>query len=319
MVILIRNVLVIKVRHIFEKINIKGLIVFDEPMSAHTSFKVGGPCSVYASPRDENDILEIFRAAIEHDVPLFVLGGGANILVSDSGITGIVMDMTGLAGWDREGDSLTFGAGMEASRASGIAADEGLSGLAFLYAMPGSIGGSLWMNARCYGESVSGVVRSAYIIDDPAGDGRVTPRWISLDPSLFAYKKSPFQGKRIIIVKASFALTPGKKKALLKEMREHREDRDSKGHFSAPSAGSVFKNNRDFGMPTGKIIDSLGLRGYAVGGARISDLHANIIINTGTATAWDIRNLIEYVEGQVKERLGLDLEREILFTGDWER
>jgi UDP-N-acetylmuramate dehydrogenase len=317
MVILIRNVLVIRIRHIFEKINITGPVTFDEPLSAHTSFGVGGPCGAYVTPSDETDVAKVFGAALEDNIPLFVLGGGANILVADRGIPGIVLDMAGFSDWSREGDNLTFGAGMEMSRAAEIASGEELAGLAFLYAMPGSVGGSLWMNARCYGKSVSDVVRSAYIIDAPAREEPLSARWISLDPVQFAYKKSPFQDKKNIILKASFELAPGEKKTLLDEMREHREDRDSKGHFSAPSAGSVFKNNREFGMPSGKIIDSLGLRGYAVGGARVSDLHANIIINTGTATAWDIRNLIEYVQGQVKERLGLDLEREILFTGDW--
>jgi UDP-N-acetylmuramate dehydrogenase len=100
-------------------------------------------------------------------------------------------------------------------------------------------------------------------------------------------------------------------------MREHEEDRTNKGHFSGPSAGSVFKNNRDFGKPSGRLIDSLGLRGYQVGGARISDQHANIIINTGDASAADIRTLMDYVQEQVHERLGLQLEREVLLVGEW--
>jgi UDP-N-acetylmuramate dehydrogenase len=169
------------------------------------------------------------------------------------------------------------------------------------------------MNARCYERSVSDVLVTAEYLDGDTGRREV----LTVKQEEFGYKKSPFQGKNRLILGASFALEPRPEGEIRAEMEEHRRDREEKGHYRFPSAGSAFKNNRLFGAPTGKIIDQLGLRGLAEGDAQVAPWHGNIIINRGKARAEDIRLLVEQVRTRVKDALGFELEPEILFTGDW--
>jgi UDP-N-acetylmuramate dehydrogenase len=138
-----------------------------------------------------------------------------------------------------------------------------------------------------------------------------------VDRAAFGYKRSPFQGRSCLILEAGFALRPGKPGEIRRTMETHRRDREAKGHYRCPSAGSAFKNSRDFGKATGMIIDELGLRGLRIGGAQVAPYHGNIIINAGGATAADIRALVDEVARRVKDAAGLTLEPEILFVGDW--
>ncbi len=309
--------LVDKVRKFLKKINISGRIAAEEPMSRHTTFEVGGPADIYAEPADFREAAHLLREASRMGLPVFVLGGGANILVSDRGIRGLVMSTVRMAEVRAEGEVLTAGAGAPVSAVAEAAAEAGLGGLDFIYAMPGSVGGALWMNARCYDSSIADVLESVRYLD-----GALEPRRAGAeDPDFMAgfdYKKSPFQRGDMVILEASFRLRRTDPETLWKRMREIREDRTAKGHFLAPSAGSVFKNNRDFGAPSGVIIDRLGLRGLSVGPARVSPLHANIILNTGGATARDIRSLIHAVQDRVFAARGFRLEPETLFVGDWD-
>ncbi len=302
-----------------EKINVASSVRFDEPMSHHTSFRVGGPADVYAAPTSVEDLVTILAEARRAGLPVFAIGGGANILVSDRGIRGVVIDLQRFdtlneaPGKSAAGSRrVRAGAGLAMSDVAAWCADHGLGGLDFLYAMPGSVGGSIWMNARCYGTSISDVLTSVEYVGE---DGEIHTYTVRQED--FDYKRSPFQRAPWVIIGGLFALTPEDPEAIWERMKGHQHDRTGKGHFSAPSAGSVFKNNRAFGSPTGKIIDELGLRGYQIGGARVSDHHANIIVNTGHATATDIRRLIEYVEQEVARRTGLRLEREVLYAGEW--
>ncbi|MFW5728563.1 MAG: UDP-N-acetylmuramate dehydrogenase [Spirochaetota bacterium] len=319
-----------KLKQNLANINIAGAVRVDEPMAEHTTFRVGGPADVYVRPQSVDDVQQVLKLGRREGVRVFTLGGGANILVADAGIRGIVMDMRDFAeisvlerhGVDGQDGARApksgathrarIGAGLPVSDAAAELADRGLAGLDFLYAMPGSVGGAVWMNARCYGSSIIDVLEEVDIVTTE-GDFRT---YLPQDGD-FDYKVSPFQTNGAVILAATIRLREEEPAAIWKRMRDHEEDRTTKGHFSGPSAGSVFKNNRAFGRPSGKIIDSLGLRGYQIGGARISDRHANIIINTGTATARDIRELIEFVEKRVEERLGLRLEREVLYAGEW--
>lgn len=252
------------------------------------------------------------QTALREGVPYFILGGGANILVSDQGVSALVISTAGLDSVLHDGEHLKFGTGLPMSRATEVAAAHGLGGIEFLYSMPGSVGGAVWMNARCYGGSISDSLDSVEYFDE-TGELQV----YTTDQRDFAYKRSPFQNRACVMLNASFRLVPTDPQVLRLRMQEYRADREAKGHFRAPSAGSVFKNNHDYGAPSGKLIDSLGLRGLRVGGAEISPEHANIIINTGTATALDIRTLIESVQDIVHKRLGLELEREVLYVGNW--
>lgn len=317
--------LVASVGKILEKIKLDGFLALEEPMSRHTSFRIGGPAEALVRPSTAEELRRLYTALKAQDVPCFLLGGGANILVADRGIRGVVLDLGSLRGLELlpspgRGTLLEAGAGTPVSEASEFAAASGGSGLEFIYSMPGSVGGAVWMNARCYGHSVCEVLRRVQYLQP---DGRVG--WLEVDAAgqaeapegPWGYKRSPFQSQPWAILKAVFALAPGDPQVMQREMRRVRGDRERKGHFQYPSAGSVFKNNRDFGAPTGQIIDALGLKGRSVGAARVSDLHGNIIVNTGGATAREVLALIHLIEQEVERARGFHLEREVLLVGDW--
>jgi UDP-N-acetylmuramate dehydrogenase len=322
-------------RKFIEKINrdaqFAGTLRFNEPMYRHTTFKVGGPADLWICPCKEifpSYAAVLLKTARAEGFPVFILGEGSNILVSDRGIRGIVLDTGAWKGvGKREDRALPEGerAGMPAFAvkvASGTSVDgltdrlavRGLGGLEFLAGMPGSVGGAVWMNARCYEKSVSDVLLEVEILDEELNRLRVP-----LKREEFGYKKSPFQSRDVLILSAWFAVDFRSSSDIRKEMGEYRRDRREKGHYRSPSAGSAFKNNRSFGAPTGKIIDELGLRGLGSGGARLAPWHGNIIINTGNASAYDIRTLMDEVTRRVREDRGFELEPEILFVGEWDR
>jgi UDP-N-acetylmuramate dehydrogenase len=293
-------------------------IRYNESMAAHSTFRAGGPADCWLRPSGGNFpafAAALFAAARAAHVPVFVLGGGANILAADAGIRGIVLDTGGWAGETgrRQDGIIEFRAGTNLDSAAEIAAEAGLSGLEFLAGMPGSIGGAVWMNARCYGREIADVLTETEIIDC-AGSQPERLR-LPADKSEFSYKHSPFQGRDVLILCASFQLTPGEIPQIRAVMESHRKDRTAKGHYRYPSAGSVFKNNSNFGKPTGQIIDELGLCGLCTGGAQVAPWHGNIIVNTGGASAADIRALIDEVAARVKAATGFDLEPEVIFLG----
>jgi len=289
---------------------------YNESMAAHSTFKAGGPVDCWLRPSGDGFpafAVALFAAVRAEHIPVFVLGGGANILVADAGIRGIALDTGGWAGETgrRQEGILEFRAGTSLDSAAEIAAEAGFSGLEFLAGMPGSVGGAVWMNARCYGQEIADVLTETEIIDFSGSK----PECLRLpaNRSEFGYKHSPFQGRNSLILSASFHLIPGEEQQIRAIMDSHRKDRETKGHYRYPSAGSVFKNNPRFGKPTGQIIDELGLCGLRKGGAQVAPWHGNIIVNTGGACAADIRALIEEVAVRVKTATGFDLEPEILF------
>lgn len=299
------------------KIKLASRITRDEPMGPHTTLGVGGPADLYCRPGSVEEAKRLWRVCRTEGLEVFVLGGGANILVSDRGIRGMVIDLGDIRGIETAGTEVIAAAGTPVSDVSEAAAAQDLAGLEFLYSMPGSVGGSVWMNARCYGSSISDVLEFVDVVRrEPTGElteERMHPRG-----DAFGYKRSPFQGMDCLILKAGFRLRRGSSRDSLETMQAYRADRVVKGHFEHPSAGSAFKNDRSFGEPTGRIIDSLGLRGYRSGGAAVSELHANIVVNTGRATARDVLAVLEHMEQVVLERRGLRLAREILLVGEWE-
>jgi UDP-N-acetylmuramate dehydrogenase len=300
------------VRELAGKIKIDGIVTADEPMREHTSFRIGGPADLYAAPRTVRDLTRLLSALRDDGVPLFILGGGTNLLVSDRGIRGAVVDTRFLREMRRDGSLITAGAGAEVSAVSALAADGGLSGMEFAYFLPGSLGGALWMNARCYERSVSDILESAQCLEED-----LSVNSIAIRAEEWGYKLSPFQGTRRVVLSAGFRLTPGDPREVRAKMETHRRDREAKGHFLFPCAGSVFKNNRAFGAPTGKLLDSLGLKGRRIGGAQVAPFHGNIFINVGGATAADMKALIELAEKETQEKLGFSLEREVILAGEW--
>jgi UDP-N-acetylmuramate dehydrogenase len=294
------------------KIKLRGRFTTAEPMSAHTSFRLGGPADLYVVPADPEDLAAALSILRDEGVPVLLLGGGTNLLVADRGIRGAVVDLTGIRGLAVGHGTMSALCGTPMDDAAEFARDRGLAGLEFAASLPGTVGGAVWMNARCYDREVADALESVESLDD-----RLVLQRRTIDPEAWGYKRSPFQSAAEVIVRAVFRLSPGDPRAIGAEMRRHREDRVAKGHFLHPCAGSVFKNDRSFGKPTGKLIDELGLKGLAVGGAQVAPFHGNIIVNLGGATAADVRTLIERVEREVAARLGLRLEREVILVGEW--
>jgi UDP-N-acetylmuramate dehydrogenase len=292
----------------------------NEVLARHTTFRVGGPADFYFRPQEtvaslfiEQALYSARQAQLESK-PLFVLGGGANILAADSGFRGVVLDTTDYTGCllEQHDDKteLVVKAGMKSDDIADYAAQRGQSGVEFLAGLPGTIGGAIWMNARCYDTSVSDVLGEVIILDEA---GRQTA--VPFKAEDYAYKQSPFQKRSVVILEARLNVHPKERALIYKTMKEYRADRKAKGHFTWPSAGSVFKNNRSWGRPTGKIIEELGLRGRQIGGAQIAPWHGNFIINIGNAAATDIYSLIRLVEEEAAHRLGITLEREIILLG----
>jgi UDP-N-acetylmuramate dehydrogenase len=298
-----------------------GYLRFDEPMAKHCTFNVGGKADVWVRP--DKFIFPLYttkllKAAKEEGIPVFVLGAGANVVVSDRGFRGIILGTGAYRGISRRKDReekicVLARAGTLADELSFRMVEWGLSGMEFLAGMPGSVGGAVWMNARCYEKSVSDVLLETEILNENFEREKVPFR-----AEDFSYKKSPFQQREVLILSACFTVQPRESTEIRKEMEGYRQDRRDKGHYSFPSAGSAFKNNRDFNEPTGRIIDQLGLCGLSVGGAQVAPWHGNFIINPGNATASDIRTLMGEVVRRVKEERGFDLESEILFIGEWD-
>ena len=291
----------------------RGRIRFDEPLAKHTTFEVGGPAEVFAEPSTVEELkilIEVVRGA---GLPVTVLGTGANVLAADRGVKGVIIHLAGFSGCEVKDNLLTAGAGLPVNDAALRAVEHGLSVLEFFYAMPGTVGGAVYMNARCYGSSTADRLKAVKVLDPS-----LTVSTRRIDPGEFGYKISPFQTSGELLLEAEFELKPGSGEAIWKNMRSYESDRAAKGHFDLPSAGSVFKNDRAFGRPSGAIIDSLGLKGYRVGGAMISPSHANIIVNAGNATASDIRSLIEEVKERVYSYYGYRLDEEVIYIGEWD-
>jgi UDP-N-acetylmuramate dehydrogenase len=309
-------------------------------MSAHTTFKIGGPAEVFVRPQDSESASLLRSEAQSEGIPLFVLGGGANILVGDKGIRGIVMDCSALRALRKEGESrdtrtLVAGAGCSIDELCLAALASGLGGLEDFYGLPGSVGGAAFMNARCYEREMSQVLAWVDSVDDR---GRCIRRPVVTESyecnraghdkdtsaSPWSYKRSPYQAGGAaageLILEAAFHLTrldDESAAAAAAVMRARRADREAKGHYRLPSAGSVFKNDRSLGAPTGKLLDGLGLRGRRIGGAMVSPWHANIFVNAGGATAADMRALIEFAQAEALEKLGARLEPEVLMVGEF--
>lgn len=305
---------------IAQKINTEQCsVAFDEPMSTHTTFRIGGPADLFLTPRSVEALASILMLLRSAGIPVFLLGGGANILVADQGIRGAVIDTSMLSSIRREAPDSTIlyaECGVPISTLCTEALVQGLSGLENFYGMPGSVGGAIYMNARCYEDDISLHINEITAIS-PTGEIASLParamRW--------SYKCSPFMPKGAlagyIIAAGRFSLAAGEPLQIAGRMRSRMEDRMHKHHFDYPSAGSMFKNNRDFGKPTGKILHELGLRGYRIGNAAISPWHANIFINLGGATAHDMRALILHAQAVVLAATGWKLEPEVLFVGEF--
>ena len=293
--------------------NICKLSRFNEPLSEHTTFKIGGNADYFMLPQTVKELASIILWAKDNNIPFFIIGGGSNLVISDDGFRGAVICTEKLNSFYIEEKScikkLVCGGGCSMKDTVAFCESNGLSGLETFSGLPGTVGGACFMNARCYNKSISDVLVSAEYFDTQTGKTG-TYKMNSKD---WDYKKSPFQNSDKIIVQAAFCVKDGNKDEIKKLDEYYVHDREQKGHFRYPSAGSVFKNNRDFGEPSGKIIQDTGLLGYTIGCAKVSDWHGNFIINYNNATASDVKKIVQHVTDVVYEKRHFKLEPEIIF------
>lgn len=279
----------------------------NEPMSRHTTFGVGGAAALFIEPTSDGQILVAQSEAAALGVPLLCLGRGSNLLIADSGLPYGVLhmgeDYSGIEQTDET--TLQVLAGTKLTALCHAAATYGLTGLEFAYGIPGSVGGAVYMNAGAYGGEICSAIRSVTFIDE-VGERRTLERG-DLD---FSYRHSYFTGKNCIILSAEIALAPGSREAIRNAMEDYMQRRRDKQPLEYGSAGSTFK--RPPGAFAGVLIEQCGLKGFAIGGAQVSEKHAGFVINRGDATAAHVFAVIEHVQSTVSRETGYTLEPEIM-------
>ena len=284
-------------------------VLVDEPMSEHTTFKVGGPADLYVIPDDSEEIRDVLRECEESGVPHFVLGYGSDLLVSDEGYRGVIIALgDDLVGVTVEDDEMTCEAGVGLKEASEMACELGLSGLEFACGIPGSVGGACYMNAGAYGGCMADVLKCVRVL---RADG--TQDTLDVDELDLGYRHSRIADEGMIVLSATFDLHHGNPEKIRETMDELTRQREEKQPLDLPSAGSTFK--RPEGFFVGKLVTDAGLRGYQSGGAAVSKKHAGFVVNVDHATAADVHAVIEHVQDAVERQFGVRLEPEIRFLG----
>lgn len=287
---------------------------FDEPLAAFTSFQLGGPADALALPRDEIQLAALLDRCRGERIPVTVLGGGTNILVCDGGVRGVVISL--IRGFremhlHEEGESalLEAGAGLKTPLLVRHAAERGLEGLNCLSGVPGTVGGALAMNAGTAERYVGEAVESVRWIRLPAGGAE----WLRADALRFSYRRARLPAPGIVLA-VRFRLRRGEPGPLLAHLREDVTRRRGRQPWGFPCAGSIFRNPP--GKRAGRLIEEAGLKGRRIGGAEVSAVHANFLVNRGGATASDVLSLIEEVQETVHARFGVELELELRVIGE---
>ena len=294
------------------KLKFAGEARLSEPMPAHTSLGIGGPADVMAFPEDTGQLAMLIEAAHKEAVPVFILGKGTNLLVKDGGMEGLVINLAKLD-WiikeNVEGGELAVrsGAGTPLPKLANFCADEGLSGLEFAAGIPGSVGGAVWMNAGAYGYEIKNVLYKIRLIKE---DGKISEMTAGELDRKYRHGGIP---ENSTVAEGWFKLAPGSPEAIKARASEFIKKRKASQPLSAKSAGSTFKNPP--GEKAWKLIEGAGLKGLTVGGAAVSEKHANFLINASGATARDFMALMELVKQKVKEKTGIELEPEVKIAG----
>lgn len=283
------------------------------PMRDYTSFRIGGTADLLLEPQTKEALLFCCRAACEADLPLYVFGAGSNVLVGDRGIRGVVVRLAApFNAVSQNGCELTAEAGISLARLAAFALSAELTGLEFAGGIPGTLGGALFMNAGAYGGEMKDVVIETEYLDLKNGSVNT----ISGDAHKFGYRHSIFSDMDCVILTSRLRLAPGSAETIRSTMHDLNERRREKQPLTFPSAGSTFK--RPEGYFAAKLIEDTGLKGRSCGGAQVSTKHAGFIVNTGNATAADVRRLIEQVQKTVMNTFGVALEPEVRFVGEFE-
>ena len=279
---------------------------FHEPMSKHTSFRIGGGAEVMAFPKNREELARILKVSALMDIKPAILGAGTNVLAPDAGISGLVICLKDcLSGMEQlDGDRIRVAAGVTMTRAAVFAANLGLAGMEFAHGIPGTIGGGIYMNAGAYGGELKDICESVDVMDL---QGNV--RTLTNEQMGFSYRHSMLEENPGIVVGAIFRLNPMEPEQIKAKMKELQGKRTAAQPLDLPSAGSAFK--RPVGGFAAALIDQAGLKGYTVGGAAISTKHAGFAVNIGGATARDVQDLLQQVSDIVFEKSGIRLESEI--------
>lgn len=286
-------------------------IYINEPMSKHTTFKIGGNAEIFVKLRSIEQIEKTIELSRKIKKPLKIIGNGSNILVKDEGIKGIVAKIcTNSYEWVDD-ESIRVDAGLLNSKIAQILLEKELSGFEFAAGIPGTIGGAVKMNAGAYGGQMSDIVVSTRYLNLENEQFKVEQ--VSNSEQDFSYRHSMFSNNTIIL-DVILKLRKGNKTEIQEQMNKYRKSRIEKQPIDKPSAGSTFKRGKDF--ITAQLIDECGLKGYSIGGAQISKKHAGFIVNTGNATAKDVIDLVEFVKKQVLEKFNKTIELEIEIIGE---
>lgn len=283
----------------------------EELMKSHTTFRIGGPAEYFLTPRNAEELQELQKICKEENVPYYIIGNGSNLLVSDEGLRGAVIQIYhNMNQVVVEGNIIRAQAGILLSALAKMALDHELSGLEFASGIPGTVGGAVVMNAGAYGGEMKDVISDVTVMT-PAGE----ILHISKERLEMGYRTSVVKKKNYIVLEVVLQLQPGDRTAIQAEMEQLKEQRVSKQPLQYPSAGSTFK--RPEGYFAGKLIMDAGLRGYRVGGAQVAEKHCGFVINRGAASAQDVVRLMNDVKAKVKEQFGVELEPEVQFLGEF--
>ena len=281
------------------------IIKENEMLSSHSTMRVGGPAALAAFPKSGNELSALIQSAKETSTRYIIVGNASNILFSDRGFDGLAIFTTAMRSVTWDGNRVTAQCGASLTGLAAAATKRGLSGLEFAFGIPGTIGGAVYMNAGAYGSQISAVLTASEYLQ---GD-RILTR--NAEEHKFGYRTSIYRSTDDVILSAEFTLTPGDPSEIAAKANGNMESRRAKQPLEYPNAGSVFK--RPEGAFPGALIEEAGLKGFRIGGAEVSEKHANFIINRDNATADDILRLTETVQKEVYKRSGILLETEIIY------
>ncbi|QST01497.1 UDP-N-acetylmuramate dehydrogenase [Pontibacillus sp. ALD_SL1] len=288
-----------------------GKVSLHEPLSKHTTIKIGGPADLFIEPYSVEGLKHTLDVLHEHGVTYRVIGRGSNLLIPDEGIRGAVIKLG--TNFDElhelEGNRIRVAAGYPIIKLATVLSRKGLRGLTFAGGIPGSVGGAVYMNAGAHGADISQILTKARVLTI---DGQL--KWLTKDEMKFSYRTSVLQTEKPgICVEAEFQLEPENKEVLMSEMKNYKDYRRETQPWRDPCAGSIFRNP----LPTyaGKLVEEAGLKGYQIGGAKISELHGNFIVNTRDASYEDVLALIFHIQKTIAERYRVDLHTEVEIVG----
>ena len=281
----------------------------NEPMKNHTSFKVGGPADLFLMPQSKAELQKVLAICKESPIPRYIIGNGSNLIVRDGGYRGIIISTKALNRLEVVGETVMAEPGISLKDLANAALAAKLTGLEFASGIPGSLGGAVTMNAGAYDGEMKGVITSITVITE---DGSL--KTIAADQCQFGYRSSILQQHLWLLISVELTLKTGDAAAIAAKMADLNSQRQLKQPLEYPSAGSTFR--RPVGYYAGKLVQDAGFRGYAIGGAQVSEKHSGFVINKGGATAADILNLIAAIQAAVKTQFGVDLKTEVIVIGN---